>query len=81
MTGTAAEPENQPVLVPVTPIHKRKYWKQNSAHLVSDEGDSCKNEQEKDVDKIDYSEAQLSSENRRKRRGSCWLGRRKMKNS
>ncbi|KAK4830567.1 hypothetical protein QYF61_011745 [Mycteria americana] len=28
-TGTVAEPGNQPVLVSVTPIHKKKSWKQN----------------------------------------------------
>lgn len=60
MSGTSAEPKNQPVLVSVTPIHKRKCWKQKSAHLVRDEGVSSKREQEKDVDKTGYSEAGLS---------------------
>lgn len=60
MSGAAAEPKNQPVLVSVTSIHKRRYWKQKSAHLVRDEGVSSKREQEKDADKIDYSEAGLS---------------------
>ncbi|KAK4830001.1 hypothetical protein QYF61_008171 [Mycteria americana] len=36
-TGTAAEPENQPVLVSVVPIHKKKSWRQKSAHLEREE--------------------------------------------
>ncbi|KAK4816193.1 hypothetical protein QYF61_012658 [Mycteria americana] len=35
-TGTAAESENHPVLVSVTPIHKKKYTRK-SVHLVRDE--------------------------------------------
>ncbi|KAK4815869.1 hypothetical protein QYF61_009920 [Mycteria americana] len=35
-TATAAEPENQPMPVSVTPIHKKKYTRK-SAHLVRDE--------------------------------------------
>ncbi|KAK4829076.1 hypothetical protein QYF61_002020 [Mycteria americana] len=35
-TGTAAEPKNQPVPVPATPIHKKKYTRK-SACLVGDE--------------------------------------------
>ncbi|KAK4828895.1 hypothetical protein QYF61_001453 [Mycteria americana] len=35
-TGTAAEPENQPVPVSVAPIHKKKYTRK-SARLVRDE--------------------------------------------
>ena len=33
-TGTAAEPENQPMPVSVAPIHKKKCWKRKSARLV-----------------------------------------------
>ncbi|KAK4806960.1 hypothetical protein QYF61_027327 [Mycteria americana] len=33
VTGTAAEPGNQPVPVSVAPIHKKKSWRQKSAHL------------------------------------------------
>ncbi|KAK4831872.1 hypothetical protein QYF61_019884 [Mycteria americana] len=36
VTGTAAELGNQPMLVSVTPIHKKKSWKQKSAHLGRD---------------------------------------------
>ncbi|KAK4825785.1 hypothetical protein QYF61_002348 [Mycteria americana] len=46
VTGTAAEPENQPVLVSVAPIHKKKYWKWNSAHLERDEKAPPEREQE-----------------------------------
>lgn len=81
VSGTTAEPKNQPVLVSVTPIRKRKCQKQKSAHLVRDEGVSSKREQEKDVEKTGCSETGLSWENRRKRRDSCWLDRRKMKDS
>ncbi|KAK4815631.1 hypothetical protein QYF61_005193 [Mycteria americana] len=37
VTGTAAEPENQPVLVVVAPIHKKKSWRQKSACLERDD--------------------------------------------
>ncbi|KAK4824369.1 hypothetical protein QYF61_014029 [Mycteria americana] len=48
-TGAAAEPENQPVPVSVTPIHKKKSWKRKSAHLVRDEEASPKREQEEET--------------------------------
>ncbi|KAK4806891.1 hypothetical protein QYF61_012613 [Mycteria americana] len=32
-TGTVAEQENQPVLVSVAPIHKKKSWRRKSAPL------------------------------------------------
>ena len=67
-TGTAVEPKNQPVPVSVAPIHKEKYWKQNSAHLVRDEGASSKREQKEEVDEADYSEAGPSQEQQEEER-------------
>ncbi|OPJ73358.1 hypothetical protein AV530_005731 [Patagioenas fasciata monilis] len=60
VTGTAAEPENQPVLVSVTPVHEKKHWK--SAHLLRDEEAFPTKKQEEeaycpDSEEADYSEA------------------------
>ncbi|KAK4811031.1 hypothetical protein QYF61_015735 [Mycteria americana] len=52
-TDTAVEPGNQPVSVPVAPIHKKKSWKRKSARLErKDEtaGPSQGKEEEKLVD-------------------------------
>ena len=58
-TGTAAEPNNQAMLVSVAPILKKKYWKWKSACLARDKGASSKREQE-ELDEVDYSKAGLS---------------------
>lgn len=62
VTGTAAEQENQPMLVSFTPVHKKKYWKWKSAHLLRDEEAFPTKMQEEeaycpDSEETDYSEA------------------------
>ncbi|KAK4821888.1 hypothetical protein QYF61_004404 [Mycteria americana] len=37
VTGTVAEPQNQPVPVSVAPIRRKKSWKRKSARLVRDD--------------------------------------------
>ncbi|KAK4807095.1 hypothetical protein QYF61_018436 [Mycteria americana] len=37
VTGTAVQPGNQPMLVSVAPIHKKKFWKQKSGRLERDD--------------------------------------------
>ena len=59
MTGTAAEPENQPVLVSVTAVHEKKCWKRKSSHLGKEETLPLLREE---VDEADYSKAGPSRE-------------------
>ena len=50
VTGTAAEPENQPMPVSVAPVQKKKYSK-NPARLAEDEGEpGSSREQEEEAE-------------------------------
>lgn len=61
MTGLATEPEEQPVLVSVTPTHKQKCWMQTSACLVKKETPT-KMEKEEEMFEEDYSEGPSQKE-------------------
>ncbi|KAK4815958.1 hypothetical protein QYF61_010452 [Mycteria americana] len=55
-TDTAVQPGNQPVSVSVTPIHKKKSWKQKSARLEREDekaGPSLGEEEEELVDEME----------------------------
>lgn len=59
--GIASEPEEQPMLVSVTPTHKQKYWMQTSASLVRKATPSKKGKEE-EVDEEVYSKGPSQEE-------------------
>ncbi|XP_010125032.1 PREDICTED: probable E3 ubiquitin-protein ligase makorin-1 [Chlamydotis macqueenii] len=62
VTGAVAEPENEAMLVSVTPIHKKKSWKQNSACLVRDDekAESSQEQEEEEEELISETETTQS---------------------
>ncbi|KAK4826194.1 hypothetical protein QYF61_006138 [Mycteria americana] len=62
VTGTAAEPGNQPVPVSVTPIHKKKYWMRKSARLERDDEKAgpSQGEEEEEEEHVDEMETTWS---------------------
>lgn len=59
--GLEAEPEEQPVLLSVTPTYKQEFWMQTSACLVRKETPSQKGKEE-EVDEDSYSKGSSQEE-------------------
>ncbi|KAK4830564.1 LOW QUALITY PROTEIN: hypothetical protein QYF61_011742 [Mycteria americana] len=59
-TDSAVEPGNQPVLVSVTPIHKKKSWKRKSACLEREDEKAGPSQGEKEEELVDEMETTRS---------------------
>ncbi|KAK4807220.1 hypothetical protein QYF61_024340 [Mycteria americana] len=74
-TDNAVEPGNQPVLVSVAPIHKKKSWKRKSAHLEREDeraGPSQGEEEEELMDEMETTQSLCLSEHTVTWLLRCW---------